>query len=71
MATWPNKKPQHHQPQNHSSANDQVGKLNDRVDALRMENSDLCHRLEQLEYTMEELVKFVKSQCGESVVVCK
>jgi hypothetical protein len=56
MATWPNKK-QHNNGQSRPNDNQS---LNDRFDMIHMAQSDLCHRLERAEYTIEQLLKVVE-----------
>ena len=74
MATWPNKK-QHNT--GHSRPPQQDGQsINDRFDMMYMTQSDLCHRLERAEYTIEQLLKVVEILSkrppggGDSSMVC-
>lgn len=58
MATWPNNKKQHNP--NHHNGQPDSRTINDRFDMINMAQSDLCHRLERAEYTIEQLLKVVE-----------
>ena len=56
MASWPNKK----QNNNGNTRPHDNQSSNDRFDMMNMALSDLCHRLERAEYTIEHLIKVVE-----------